>query len=145
MGALLPILVTLAAGMCLAFQPATNAVLARESGSVILATLVSFVVGTSALFVLWLAIDRTPPPVRGIPAWGWLGGLYGAVFAGAMAFSAPRLGLASALTIAIASQLGAALVIDHFGWLQLPRNPLSVGRAAGVVLVLAGVWLVRRS
>ncbi|MFN7231890.1 MAG: DMT family transporter [Brevundimonas sp.] len=44
----------------------------------------------------------------------------------------------------IAGQLALSLVLDHFGWLGVPRQPLSLTRIAGVALVLAGVLLVRR-
>ena len=38
-----------------------------------------------------------------------------------------------------------SLALDHFGALGVPRQPLNIGRIAGVGLVLAGVLLVRRS
>lgn len=56
----------------------------------------------------------------------------------------PRLGVASTITLMIAGQLALSLVLDHFGWLGVPRQPLSLTRVAGVALVLAGVLLVRR-
>ena len=142
---LVPILLTLLAGIGIAVQPPVNGVLARASGSVILAALVSFAVGTVALLALWLAADRTPAAgLRGVPWWAWTGGLYGVVYVSISAFAAPRLGLASMLTIAIAAQLIAALTIDHFGWLRLAQSPISLVKVMGVVLVLGGVVLVRR-
>jgi transporter family-2 protein len=107
--------------------------------------LVSFLVGTLILAAAWLATDRTSPAtLRGAPAWAWIGGLYGAVFVAAMAYAAPRLGLATTLTIAIASQLVMALALDHFGLLGLKVEPVSIGRVAGVALVLIGIVLVRK-
>lgn len=145
MPTLLPILAMLAAGIALAVQGPTNASLARASGSVVQAALVSFLVGTLALVVAWVAIDRTPAAaLRGAPGWTLVGGLYGAGFVAAMAFAAPRLGIATALTVGIASQLAAALLIDHYGLLGLRATPVTVGRLAGVALVLAGAVLVRR-
>jgi len=35
-----------------------------------------------------------------------------------------------------------ALVIDHFGWLGLPENPITWMRVAGIVLLAAGAWLI---
>lgn len=139
------VLFVLLAGIGLAVQAPTNAALAKASGSVLLAALVSFVAGSVVLALTWAAIDRTAPSaLRGAPAWAWAGGLYGACFVAAMAYAAPRLGLATTLTIAIASQLATALVLDHFGLLGLRVAPISLGKIAGVVLVLAGVVLVRR-
>ena len=139
------LLFVLLAGVGLAVQAPTNAALAKASGSVLLAALVSFIAGSVVLALTWAAIDRTAPTaLRGAPAWAWAGGLYGACSVAAMASAAPRLGLATTLTIAIASQLATALLLDHFGLLGLKVAPISLGKVAGVVLVLAGVVLVRR-
>ncbi len=144
MPALFPILIVLLAGVGLAVQPPTNAALAKASGSVWLASLVSFAMGTAILFAIWAAADRTmPAALKGAPSWAWLGGLYGACFVAALAYASPRLGLASALTIAVGSQLVTALVLDRFGLLGLSAQPISLMRVAGVVLVIGGVLLVR--
>ncbi len=144
MPALFPILIVLLAGVGLAVQPPTNAALAKASGSVWLASLVSFAMGTAILFAIWAAADRTmPAALKGAPGWAWLGGLYGACFVAALAYASPRLGLASALTIAVGSQLVTALVLDRFGLLGLTAQPISLARVAGVVLVIGGVLLVR--
>jgi len=142
---IVPLLVVLLAGVGLAVQAPTNAALARAGGSVTLAALVSFLLGTGVLAAAWLLIDRTPPAaLKGAPGWAWAGGLYGAGFVAAMAYATPRLGLAATLTLAVASQLATALALDHFGLLGLRAAPVSGTRVAGVVLVLAGVLLVRR-
>ncbi|PZO75367.1 MAG: hypothetical protein DI640_05000 [Sphingomonas taxi] len=144
MAALFPIIIVLLAGIGLAVQPPTNAALAKASGSVWLASLVSFAMGTAILFAIWAAADRTmPATLKGAPGWAWLGGLYGACFVAALAYASPRLGLASALTIAVASQLVTALVLDRFGLLGLSAQPISLMRIAGVLLVIGGVLLVR--
>ncbi len=144
MAALLPILVVLLAGIGLAIQPPTNAALVKASGSLWLGSLVSFAVGTIVLLGVWAATDRTmPAALKGAPGWAWLGGLYGACFVAALAYATPRLGLVSALTLAVASQLVTALILDRFGLLGLSQQPISVARLAGVALVIGGVVLVR--
>ena len=49
------------------------------------------------------------------------------------------------LTAAVAGQLAAALVLDHFGLLGLVRHPVNLSRALGLILVLVGAVLVRKS
>lgn len=145
MAALLPVLLVLLAGIGLAVQPPTNAALARTSGSVLLAALTSFAIGTAVLAAAWAALDRTPPAaLKGAPAWAWAGGFYGAAFVAIFAYAAPRLGIAAALTLAIASQLVAALVVDHWGLLGLDRSPATLTRIAGTALVIVGALLVRK-
>jgi len=143
---LIPAILVLIAGALTAAQPPTNAVLARESGSVMFAALLSFAVGTLVLIAVVLATQVRPAlaPLRDVPWWAWAGGFYGAFFVAVGAYAAPRLGIASLITIAVAGQLVAALVIDHFGAFGLARAPISPGRILGILLVLAGVVLVRR-
>jgi len=145
--AALPVLLVVLAGGMLALQAPTNAILARAGGSPVLAALISFAVGTIALFVVWLASGNRPgaAPFGGLPWYAWLGGLYGAFFVAIAAFAAPRIGLASLITIGIAGQIVVALLLDHLGAFGLPREPVSVGRVLGALLVIAGVVLVRRS
>ncbi len=83
-------------------------------------------------------------PLRDVPWWAWAGGFYGAFFVAVGAYAAPRLGIASMVTIGVAGSMIGALVIDHFGAFGLDRTPISLGRVLGVLLVVAGVLLVRR-
>ena len=144
---LLPAILVLAAGVLIAIQAPTNAILAKAGGSPVLAALISFLVGTMALFATWMVSGNRPAAsaFSGLPWYVWIGGLYGAFFVGAAAYAAPRLGLTSLVTIAIAGQIAAALWLDHFGALGLPREPVNLGRIGGALLVIAGVVLVRRS
>lgn len=143
---IVPIALVFIAGTLVAAQAPTNAMLAKAGGSAILAALISFAVGTVALAIAWFASrQRVDPAAFGeLPAYAWLGGLYGAVFVGVAAYAAPRIGLASLITIGIAGQVAMALLIDHFGALGLDRTPVTPSRMAGALLVLAGVVLVRR-
>jgi transporter family-2 protein len=145
--AALPILLVLFAGGMIALQAPTNAMLARAGGSPVLAALISFAVGTIALLCAWLASGNRPGTkwFVGLPAYAWIGGIYGAVYVAVAAYAAPRIGLAALITIGIAGQIAMALMLDHIGALGLPRDPINLGRIAGALLVVAGVVLVRRS
>ena len=144
---LLPMLLVLAAGGMISLQAPTNAILARAGGSPVIAALISFAVGTLTLLLVWLATGPRPrtSAFAGLPPYAWFGGAYGALYVAVAAYAAPKIGLASLITIGIAGQIATALLLDHFGALGLPREPLSLGRIAGAFLVIAGVVLVRRS
>lgn len=146
-GAVLSLILAVISGALLAVQAPTNAILSKASGSPIVAAFISFVIGTLALGA---AVGATSgrlfaPSLRQVPWYAWLGGFYGAFFVAVAAFGAPRVGIGVLLTAAIAGQLAAALVLDHFGLLGLARQPVTMTRAAGLVLVLVGAALVRRS
>jgi transporter family-2 protein len=145
--ALFPILLVLAAGGMIALQAPTNAILSKAGGSPVLAALISFAVGTTTLLLVWLASGNRPRPASfaGLPAYAWFGGAYGALYVAVAAYAAPRIGLATLITIGIAGQIAVALLLDQFGALGLPKDPINLGRIAGALLVIAGVVLVRRS
>jgi transporter family-2 protein len=134
-------------GVLLAVQAPTNAILGKASGSPVVAAFISFVVGSVALglFVAASSGRLFAPGLRHVPWYAWLGGFYGAFFVAVAAFAAPRVGVGVLLTAAVAGQLAAALVLDHFGLLGLDRHPVTLTRAAGLVLVLIGAVLVRKS
>lgn len=144
---LLPLVLVFVAGAMVSIQAPTNAMLAKAGGSPVLAALISFAVGTIALLAVWIMSGNRPGVAAfgGLPWYAWIGGLYGAMFVAVAAFAAPRIGLASLITIGIAGQIAMALLLDHVGALGLPREEISLGRIAGAILVVAGVVLVRRS
>lgn len=144
--AALPLSLAVIAGIFIAIQAPTNALLGKASGSPIVAAFISFVVGMIALGAMVAVTGGRvlAPEFRSVPWYAWLGGLYGAFFVAMAAFAAPRIGVATMLTAAVAGQIFAALMLDHFGLLGLARQPVSVERLAGAVLVLVGAVLVRR-
>jgi len=139
-------LVILVGGAMIAVQGPINATLARAVGSPVNAALTSFLVGTVALALIAGAqrVGANGALVRTLPWWAWVGGLCGAVFVTAAAYVAPRIGVASMLTLAVASQLAMAIALDHVGGLGLPVRSASAGRVCGIALVMLGAWLVRR-
>ncbi len=146
-GALLSLLLAVIGGGLLAVQAPTNALLGKASGSPIVAAFISFLIGTIALGAVVAATSGRlfDPSLKQVPWYAWLGGFYGAFFVAVAAFGAPRVGVGVLLTAAIAGQLAAALVLDHFGLLGLARHPITLTRALGFVLVVVGAALVRRS
>jgi transporter family-2 protein len=144
---LLSMIAIIIAGGATALQAPTNARLATAVASPVNAAFVSFAVGTAALGIMALALQTRPDvqAAKALPAWAWAGGLYGVVFVVAAAWAVPRLGVAMTVTLMVAGQLLLSLTLDHFGALGVPRQPMNLGRVAGVALVIAGVVLVRRS
>lgn len=144
---ILVFLTLLLAGAATALQGPTNARLVTAVGSPLNAAFVSFAVGTVALGLLALVLQTRPDvgAMKALPWWAWMGGLYGCAFVVSAAWGVPRLGVATTITVMIAGQLLLSLALDHFGALGVEKQPLSLGRIAGVALVIGGVVLVRRS
>jgi bacterial/archaeal transporter family-2 protein len=136
----------LLAGAMLPIQFGINAQLAQWVGGSLRAALVSFVVGAAGLLIVVLVAARGWPDRAGdAPWWVWTGGLLGAFYVVGSIVTAPKLGAATLVALILAGQAIASLLVDHFGWVGFEENPITPLRVAGVLLLAAGVALVRLS
>lgn len=138
------VLLALLAGVVVPIQVGLNAALRTSLASPLWAALLSFAVGTLTLGVICLPLRPWPQFATLPPLWQWLGGVLGALYVTLAIVLAPRLGATSLMALVIAGQLGASLVLDHFGWLTFPQHPATPVRLLGVVLLSAGVMLILR-
>ncbi|WP_113626464.1 DMT family transporter [Pectobacterium peruviense] len=133
-------------GIAIATQSAVNNQLKSIlGGSTMLASLVSFIVGTLCLFCLCVASGERLNQLiqlRHSNVWLLSGGLLGAFFVFGTTFLAPRLGIAAMISLVIFGQISMSLLLDKFGILGLPIREIAPMRLVGVLLVLAGVLCV---
>ncbi len=83
-------------------------------------------------------------PGQGVPVFAFLGGILGALVVVGTIIAIQHLGVLAALVTIVASQLLAAALIDQFGLFELPAIAMTPARALGLLLMLAGVFLVAR-
>jgi len=140
-------LVTFVAGVLLTVQVGLNSTLGRAVGNVRFAVLMNFLVGSVGLLVYFAAAGGGLPSRSGlaaVPAWAWFGGFLGACYVAVATVSGPRIGAAALLALTVFGQLLASLLVDQFGWLGFPVQPISPTRLAGAALLLGGVGLIVR-
>ena len=141
------ILLALLAGAMIPMQAGANNRMAEAVGNPLLASLISFSVGTMSVFVYVMA-SGTPignlASAKDASMIAWLGGVMGAFFVTATVLLVPKLGVAATFSLVIAGQMLLTIVIDHFGLLGVPVQPVSLGRVAAILLVIVGVALIRK-
>lgn len=145
-GQLALVLMAILAGVTAPVQAGVNAQLRTFLGSALAASFVSFLVGTVALAaVLLLKREAVPfgPAFAQAPWWTWCGGFLGAFFVTVTIVAAPRLGAATTMALFVTGQMVASLIMDHFALVGYPENPATPMRMVGVVLLIAGVVLIR--
>ena len=131
-------------GGAVALQPSLNARLAEKTGFLHAAT-ISFAVGTLGLLILSLSShDGSFRRATDADWWQLTGGLFGAFFVTMTIVGVPRIGTTAVLALTIASQLIAGLMMDHYGLFGMRGIPIDFKRLVGVVLLLAGVFLIYR-
>ena len=136
----------LIAGAFLPLQAGINGQVAKHFGSVMGAAMLSFAVGTAALLCVVL-FQRDMPglqALRGLNWYHWCAGLLGMFFIATAAFAGPRIGALLFMALVLAGQLGMALLLDHFGWAGFRQSSISLGKLGGLLLIFAGVWMIRR-
>lgn len=134
------------AGMLSASQTAINGHLGVLLGSAIKSAFVNFSMGTLILAVIVLVLHphltyaATKPVHRW---WMWLGGFIGALYVLGNAYLAPTIGTGLAVVIVLVGLMTGSLLVDEFGWLGSRRNPVGWVQVAGLVVMIAGVALIR--
>ena len=142
------LLMAIVAGACLPLQVGVNSSLARGLENPISAALVSFAVGTMALFA-YVLMMRLPIPgfarAAAMPWWIWIGGGFlGAYFVSSAIFLAPKVGATVLFMTIIAGQLLVALLLEYKGFMGFPERSISPGRVIGIAMMITGVYLTRR-
>jgi transporter family-2 protein len=142
------LLLAVIAGSVVPFQSAINANLGRGLGHPLWATLASLLVSILVLLPIMLALRVRLPSMAFIsraPLWMWAGGAFGVCFISLALVLLPKLGASGFMALALAGQVVASLVLDHFGWFGLVQRQVSLPRVLGVVMLLAGVILIQFS
>ena len=136
---------TAAVGGLIALQPAINAGLAKATGS-IPAALVSFVIGTLVLLAIVLVAGQIGQVGESSEVrWYYLlGGVLGAAYVFSALVLVSQIGAGAVAAATVTGQLTASIVIDRLGILGLEETPIDATRIAGVVLLLAGTFLIVR-
>lgn len=136
------------AGAVVPFQSAINANLSRGLGHPLWATLASLLVSVLVLLPVMISL-RLPLPSLGFiskaPLWMWAGGAFGVCFIALALMLLPKLGASGFIALALAGQVVASLVLDHFGLFGLVERQLTLPRLLGAVLLIAGVALIQFS
>ncbi|MDO5606575.1 MAG: DMT family transporter [Paracoccus sp. (in: a-proteobacteria)] len=133
-------LIALSGGMLVTLSRQINGRLAAST-SALVASGWNHAVGLAVLIVaVALAGSFWPPGLGAVPWYGWIGGAVGVVFVAGGSWLVTRLGAALTGGLLVAGQMLSGLALD------LIRGAEGDGlmRAAGVALILGGVWISRR-
>lgn len=144
-----PFCLAFVAGIAVPLQTAINTRLRLSlDDSTTAASLISFATGTVVLLLITVLQPGAPRLALGAfqqPAWKLFGGPIGVAFVFGLTFLAPKIGLASLLSLVIAGQVLSSIGFDYFGLFGLAQHKLNWQRVLGAGLIIAGVMLVNWS
>jgi transporter family-2 protein len=139
-------ILALAAGVTASMQIAILGLLGQRVGELEAAAF-AFLLTAVAGVVILLATRRSLAgyaDAAAAPWWMWVGALTGVFIVIAVTVTGPRIGVVATSALLIAGQLGAAVLIDRFGWFGIDRVTVSPLRAVGIVLLVVGAVLTLR-
>ena len=134
-------------GAALSTQIGLNSSVAKATASPIWASGISFLVGTVAMFIVFIASRQSWPSlqsVSSVPNYAWVAGFLGAFYVTISIMAAPKIGAALLISLVVAGQMTAAILLDHYGALGFPQHSINWGRIAGAFMLVGGVILIRK-
>ena len=146
MGKVIWIVLTLVAGAFLPIQAGLNTRLGKAIASPVYASLISFFVGLVGLLI-YILITRQTVSFSGIkdsPGYIWIGGLLGAFYITVIIFAFPVLGPGVTFGLIVAGQMVVSILLAHFNILVVHQSSISFLKIFGVLLIVAGVIIIRR-
>jgi len=141
------IILTLLAGSFLPIQAGMNSRLGKALESPVAASFISFVVGAIAVAAYGLIAKEhvSWSGLKTAPAWLWLGGVLGAFYVTVIIYAFPRIGAPLAFGLVVAGQMIMSILLDQFNLLVTQQHPINVWRILGVLLIIAGVVIIRKN
>ena len=132
-------------GVCIPVMAAWNSKLGAELESPWAAAFILFVLGAIVCGIAVL--------ILGLPKHGWFnatplyyaGGFVVAFYILSITWTAPRIGVGNAVFFVLLGQILSAALIDRFGLFGALKSPLTGQRIIGIVFMLAGTYLARRT
>lgn len=143
-------LLSLLSGLAIATQVAINGKLRSNLGDPMLTSFISFSIGAIALaigfFVSLTYGIGTKPTLASLKStswWMWTGGVFGAFYVFTTIIAPPKIGFANMLSLVIGGQIFLTVVFDHFGAFGATIHHISPLRIFGVLLLVAGVYIIQ--
>lgn len=142
---ILYLLLAVGIGVTFAVQPAINGAVARIFGSPVSAGALSVAITFSTCLLLVPLFGGVPTTTQfaALPWWVLFGGLIGVGVIVGGAGIVPITGAAVFFVCMVAGQMVGSAIVDQIGAFGLPQKSITWTRAAGLGLVILGVFLVQ--
>lgn len=133
-------------GVFLAVQAGFNTQLSTFLKQPVLAVISTSIASAFFGSILIIFIGKSSLPLsalKEIPIHLWfIGGLFSMAGISLYFYTIPQLGIARMITLGLFGQIIFSLIAGKFGWLNLPVEPITFRRIAGVAAMLLGILLI---
>lgn len=141
----LGLLLAFMAGSLVSLQNIFNSKVNERAGAWATTTLV-LALGFAASLTLGLIFEgKQMFNLQHMRPWYWFSGVIGVGIVMSLVQGMRLLGPTYAVSIALTSQLGLALLWDSFGWLGLEKVPFTFTKLIGVLAIVGGILVFKLS
>ncbi len=77
------------------------------------------------------------------PWWMWIGGILGALCLSANTVTPAHIGTGMTVIMNLLGSTAMGTLVDHFGWFSTARRPVTLRKAAGLLIMMIGAGLIR--
>ncbi|NAY91927.1 EamA-like transporter family protein [Muricauda sp. JGD-17] len=141
------LLLSFSVGIMVVIQGVINARLGILLNNSLLATSTALTLGASFTLIAVSITVRQFPSMRQlkeIPLYMWVtGGLLSFIAVTLFYYIIPRLGISKAVTFGLAGQLIFATIVGHFGWFDMPLEPITMKKIVGLIVMISGAILIK--
>ena len=134
-------------GCLLASMGAIYGALGRALGSATQASACSFVIATVVMLLCCTVAGQAGLARRAFcrqePWWMWLGGIVGAVSVCGTAWLLPQMGAGVFFMLLLIGQIVQGLCMEWRGWLGAAAHRISAAQVVGVLLMVAGILILK--
>ncbi|MBC8110490.1 MAG: DMT family transporter [Verrucomicrobia bacterium] len=139
------ILLAIICGAIFPIQAGLNNKLTKITSNPIITTFFSVMIGFLSIFFYVIITKQKFPTFIKItesPWYVWLAGTLGTIYVGSIIFLVPKLGIAFTFSLVVTGQIAVSVLLDHFGIFGV-REPITLGKIVGSLLIILGVIAVR--
>lgn len=139
-------IVAFVGGVCLAVQAGFNTQLGILLKKPILASISQSISSFIFASVFLLLFSKELPSLqtaKQIPWYLWfIGGLFSVTGITLYYFTIPKLGISKMIALGLCGQLVLSAVAGHFGWLNLPVEPITWKKIIGIAAMMSGIIII---
>jgi len=134
-------------GMFFPIQASISSRLSSYSKTPLTASFIAFSLGSVILFIINLIVDPAGISVGidfSYPLYVFIGGaITGVGFNVANIILFSKLGASVTTIITVTGQMVVGILIDHFGWFDVPEIPINITRTIGTIIMILAISLVQ--
>ena len=131
-------------GVILAIMISLNGEVGNVAGNYASSVIIQFV-GLIGILIVLIATKSKFKNLKGIPFYMFTGGLIGILTVLFTNIGFMGLGVSLTVSLSLLGQLVTSLVIDHFGYFDMPVVKFDKKKILGLVIIIAGIYVMTLS